>query len=86
MQDDLLATGSSDGVVLLTSSDPELWRKGSVVLRGGHSREVSDVGFVYGGGAVCSVGDDMIARVWRDGSAEIRDEGDRGCGYGWAEW
>jgi WD40 repeat protein len=86
IQNDLLACGSSDAVVLLTSSDPRYWRKGAVVLKGGHSREVSDVGWVYGGGAVCSVGDDMIVRVWRDGTSELRNEGERGCGYGWAEY
>jgi len=84
--DSLLATGSSEAVVLLTSSNPSHWGKGGVVLRGGHTREVSDVSFTYGGGEVCSVSDDMIVRVWRDGSGELRDEGERGCGYGWAEW
>lgn len=78
-------------MVVLTSSNPDHWQKGGVVLRGGHSREVSDVAFINGdtevnGEGVCSVGDDMIVRVWRDGSIK-RDgnEDEKGCGFGWAE-
>lgn len=57
-----------------------------MVLRGGHSREVSDVSFSFGGGEeVCSISDDMVARVWRDGTGVVRNEGERDCGYGWAE-
>ncbi len=77
--------GSSDVVVLLTSSNPSNWTKGAVVLRGGHSREVSDVSFTFEGEEVCSIGDDMVARVWRNGTGLLRDEGEKGCGYGWAE-
>jgi WD40 repeat protein len=91
VKNDLLATGSSDSVVLLLPSDPSNWRtktnssSSAVVLKGGHTREVSDVSFAYGGREVCSIGDDMIARVWRDGSGVLRDEGEKGCGFGWAE-
>jgi len=47
---------------------------------------VSDVSFSFGGGEeVCSISDDMVARVWRDGTGVVRDEGEKGCGYGWAE-
>jgi hypothetical protein len=91
VQNDLLASGSSDAVVVLTSSNPDHWHKGGVVLRGGHSREVSDVAFIKGdtavnGEGVCSVGDDMVVRVWREGRGK-RDENEdeRGCGFGWAE-
>ena len=52
---------------------------------GGHTREVSDVSFTFCGGEVCSIGDDMIARVWRDGTGVLKDEGEKGCGFGWAE-
>ena len=82
---DLLATGSSNAVVLLVSSNPASWNKGAVVLKGGHAREVSDVDFTFTGEEICSVGDDLIARVWRDGTGILRDEGERGCGWGWAE-
>jgi hypothetical protein len=85
IKNNLLAMGSSDAVVLLAPANPEYWKKGAVVLRGGHTREVSDVSFTYGGGEVCSVGDDMVARVWRDGTGSLRDEGEKGCGWGWAE-
>jgi len=27
----------------------------------------------------------MVARVWRDGTGRLRDEGEKGCGWGWAE-
>jgi len=83
-KDSLIASGSSDGVVLLLSSDSRNWGRGGVVLKGGHSREVSDVAFATGG-EVCSVGDDMVVRVWRDGTGELRDEGEVGCGWGWVE-
>lgn len=56
-----------------------------MVLRGGHSTEVSDVSFTWDGDEVCSIGDDLSARVWRDGTGRGRDEGERGCGWGWAE-
>ena len=85
IKDHLLATGSSDAVVLLASSNPVEWCKGAVVLKGGHSREVSDVSFTFEGGEVCSIGEDMLARVWRDGTGRLRDEGEMGCGWGWAE-
>ena len=85
MKDDLIAMGSSDAAVLLTSSDPADWRKGAVVLRGGHSKEVSDVSFSFDGEEVCSISDDMSARVWRNGAGVLRDEREKGCGYGWAE-
>jgi hypothetical protein len=85
VKNDLIATGSSDAVVVLTSADPKCWGKGAVVLKGGHTREVSDVSFSFTGEEVCSVGDDMVARVWRDGTGRLRDEGERGCGWGWAE-
>jgi WD40 repeat protein len=92
IKNDLLAMGSSDAVVLLTSSDPRNWKKGpgAVVLKGGHSREVSDVSFSFEGGEVCSIGDDMIARVWRDGTRFLaKEEGndgeETGCGWGWTE-
>jgi WD40 repeat protein len=92
VQNDLLASGSSDGVVVLTSSNPDRWQRGGVVLRGGHSREVSDVAFVKGdtdvnGEGICSVGDDMVVRVWREGNRRkaAADEDERGCGWGWAE-
>ena len=85
VKNDLLATGSSDAVVLLTSSNPSYWGKGAVVLKGGHSREVSDVSFTSESDEVCSIGDDLVGRVWRDGTGKVRDEGERGCGWGWAE-
>jgi hypothetical protein len=85
VKNDLIAMGSSDAVVLLTSSNPSQWGKGAVVLRGGHTREVSDVSFTFEGNEVCSVGDDLVGRVWRDGTGVLRDEGDMGCGWGWAE-
>lgn len=81
-----MATGSSDAVVLLMSSDPSHWSKGAVVLGGGHTREVSDVSFTFGGEEVCSISDDMVARVWRDGTGKLKDEGEKGCKWGWAEW
>ena len=56
-----------------------------MILRGGHSREVSDVSFTFEGDELCSIGDDMVARVWRNGTGLLRDEGEKGCGYGWAE-
>src|SRR5216117_1417696 len=37
IKDHLLATGSSDAVVLLASSNPAEWTKGAMVLKGGHS-------------------------------------------------
>ena len=88
LQNDLIATGSSDAVVLLLSSNPAQWGRGAVVLRGGHAREVSDVSWSFdtgGGGEVVSISDDMVARVWRNGTGLVRDEGEMGCGYGWAE-
>jgi hypothetical protein len=77
--------GSTDEVVLLTSSNPAFWERGAVVLKGGHTREVSDVSFTCDAQEVCSLGDDMVVRVWRDGTGVLRDEGERGCGWGWAE-
>lgn len=77
--------GSSDSAVILASSDPTDWPRGAVVLRGGHAKEVSDVSFSFGGEEVCSISDDMVARVWRNGAGVLRDEGEKGCGYGWAE-
>jgi WD40 repeat protein len=77
--------GSSDAVVILTSSNPSYWSKGAVVLKGGHSKEVSDVSFTFDGDQICSIGDDMIARVWRNGTGILRDEGNKSCGYGWTE-
>lgn len=58
------------------------------MLKGGHSSEVGDVCFTYKGEEVCSIGDDMVGRVWRDGSSTRRSEdeiGEKGCGWGWAE-
>jgi hypothetical protein len=65
-----------------------------VVLRGGHSREVTDVGFTWGDGGVCSIGDDTVVRVWREDDGEDKERGrgegeerrEMGCGWGWAEW
>ena len=85
VKDDLIATGSSDAAVLLTSSNPTDWRKGAVALRGGHSKEVSDVSFSFGGDEVCSISDDMSARVWRNGTGVLGNAGEKGCGCGWAE-
>ena len=89
MKNNLIATGSSDSVVLLLPSNPTHWKNrnahsSAVVLRGGHTREVSDVSFTFCGDEVCSIGDDMIVRVWRDGSGVLKDEGGHGCGFGWA--
>ena len=34
---------------------------------------------------VFRISDDMVARVWRNGTGVFTDEGERGCGYMWAE-
>ena len=85
MKNDLIAMGSSDCVVILGSANPEYWKRGGVVLRGGHAREVSDVSFSFTGEEICSISDDCIARVWRNGTGYLRDEMEKGCGWGWTE-
>jgi len=84
----LLATESRDKCVLLVSSDPKNWDRGAVVLKRGHTREVLDVNFSFTGReTVCSIGDDIVGRVWRDGSScngESYDQSEKmGCGWGW---
>lgn len=105
IKNDLIATGSSDASVILLPSSPDHWShpvtqsdtpsertSRGVVLRGGHSREVTDVAFTWGDGGVCSIGDDTVVRVWRERDVgENLEEGkererEMGCGWGWAEW
>lgn len=77
--------GSSDAVVILASAKPEYWSRGSVVLRGAHAKEVSDVSWSFTGEELCSISDDCVARVWRHGTEHLEDEMEKGCGWGWTE-